>query len=53
MSSRKSVEPDPLSRRERQIMDVLYRAEEASAGDIHERLPDTPSYSAVRALLKK
>ncbi len=42
---------DPLSRRERQIMDVVYRLREASVGDVHERLPDAPSYSAVRALM--
>lgn len=40
-----------LSRRERQIMDELYRLGEASAHDIHRVLPDPPSYSAVRALL--
>lgn len=42
-----------LTRRERQIMDVLYAREEASALDIQEQIPDSPSYSAVRALLKK
>ena len=42
-----------LTRRERQIMDVLYAREEASASDIQEQIPDSPSYSAVRALLKK
>ncbi|HEX7038352.1 MAG TPA: BlaI/MecI/CopY family transcriptional regulator [Pseudomonadales bacterium] len=42
-----------LSRRERQIMDVLYAAGEASAADVRERLPHPPSYSAVRALLGK
>ena len=42
-----------LTRRERQIMDVLYAAEEASAADIQARSPDSPSYSAVRALLRK
>ncbi|NKC00498.1 MAG: BlaI/MecI/CopY family transcriptional regulator [Pseudomonadales bacterium] len=42
-----------LTRRERQIMDVLYANEEASALDIKEQIPDSPSYSAVRALLKK
>ena len=42
-----------LSRRERQIMDVLYESEEASAGDIHQKLPDSPSYSSVRALLMR
>lgn len=42
-----------LTRRERQIMDVLYAQEEASVNDIVDRIPDSPSYSAVRALLKK
>jgi BlaI family transcriptional regulator, penicillinase repressor len=42
-----------LTRRERQIMDVLYAQEEASAGDIQRQIPDSPSYSAVRALLRK
>ena len=42
-----------LTRRERQIMDVLYAREEAPAAEIHKALPDSPSYSAVRALLKK
>jgi BlaI family transcriptional regulator, penicillinase repressor len=41
-----------LSRRERQIMDVLYRAGRATAADIRAGLPDPPSYSAVRALLR-
>jgi predicted transcriptional regulator len=40
-----------LSRRERQIMDVVYAKGEASAADVHAGLPDPPSYSAVRALL--
>ena len=42
---------DPLSRRERQLMDVVYRLGRASVSDIHAVLPDAPSYSAVRALL--
>ncbi len=41
-----------LSRRERQIMDILYRRERASAAEIHAALPDRPSYSAVRAKLR-
>jgi len=40
-----------LSRRERQIMDIVYAKGEASAADVHDGLPDAPSYSAVRALL--
>lgn len=41
-----------LSRRERQIMDVIYRLGRATAAEIHEALPDRPSYSTVRALLR-
>lgn len=46
--------PDPrhLSRRERQIMDILYREGRAAAGEVLERLPDPPGYSAVRAMLR-
>jgi len=41
-----------LSRRERQIMDVIYRLGRATAADVHDALPDRPSYSTVRALLR-
>src|SRR5918996_476764 len=41
-----------LSRRERQIMDVIYRLNKATAAEIHERLPDQPTYSTVRAKLR-
>jgi len=41
-----------LSRRERQIMDVIYRLDRATAADVHDALPDRPSYSTVRALLR-
>jgi predicted transcriptional regulator len=44
--------PTHLSRRESQIMDIVYELGRASAADVHERLPDAPSYSAVRALLR-
>ena len=43
---------DPLSRRERQIMDVVYRTGRATAAEVQEALPDPPSYSAVRAMLR-
>jgi predicted transcriptional regulator len=46
------VKPELLSRRERQIMDVLYARGSASVAEIREALPDPPSYSAVRALLR-
>ena len=41
-----------LCRREREIMNVIYRAGRASAADVLEQLADPPSYSAVRALLR-
>ena len=41
-----------LSRRERQIMDIIYQRRRASAAEVAEELPDPPSYSAVRALLR-
>ncbi|SPE23847.1 putative transcriptional regulator [Acidobacteriia bacterium SbA2] len=41
-----------LSRRERQIMDVLYQRQRASAAEIRESLANPPSYSTVRALLR-
>ncbi len=42
-----------LTRRERQIMDILYAREEAGVQDILDGLPDEPNYSTVRALLRK
>lgn len=42
-----------LTRRERQIMDVLYEQGEASVGEVRRALPNAPSYSAVRALMRK
>ena len=42
-----------LTRRERQIMDVLYERGEASVGEVRRALPNAPSYSAVRALMRK
>jgi predicted transcriptional regulator len=41
-----------LSRRERQIMEVVYRDGRVTAGEVLERLPDAPGYSAVRAMLR-
>jgi predicted transcriptional regulator len=43
--------PRHLSKRERQIMDVLYRAGRATAADVRAQIADPPSYSAVRTLL--
>ncbi len=41
-----------LSRRERQIMEVVYELGRATAVEVRERMPDPPSYSAVRAMLR-
>ena len=41
-----------LSRRERQIVDILYAQGKATAADVQAALPDPPSYSAVRAMLR-
>jgi predicted transcriptional regulator len=43
---------EALSRRERQIMDVIYARGQATAAEVAAALPDPPSYSAVRALLR-
>lgn len=43
---------EQLSRRERQILDILYSRGRASAAEIQAALPDPPSYSAIRALLR-
>ena len=49
-----TITNDGLSRRERQIMDALHElGDTASAEEIRQKLPDPPSYSAVRAMLVK
>lgn len=48
-----AAKPDEgMSRRERQIMDVVYRLGEATVADVLRELADPPSYSAVRAFLR-
>jgi BlaI family penicillinase repressor len=42
---------DPLSRRERQIMDILHRVGRATVGEVRAELEDPPTYSTVRALM--
>ena len=44
--------PSTLSRRESQIMDALYALGRATAAQVRERMPEPPSYSSVRALLR-
>ncbi len=45
------LERNQLSRRERQIMEILYRLGRGTAKEVQDDLPDPPTYSAVRALL--
>ncbi|MCB1131096.1 MAG: BlaI/MecI/CopY family transcriptional regulator [Verrucomicrobiae bacterium] len=47
----KRFEEGRVSRRERQVMEILFRKGRATAEEVLEELPDPPSYSAVRALL--
>lgn len=51
LMKKKLGQPAELSRRERQIMDIVYSAEEASAADVLEAMADAPGYSTVRKLL--
>ncbi|MGI9519753.1 MAG: BlaI/MecI/CopY family transcriptional regulator [Pirellulaceae bacterium] len=41
-----------LGRRERQIMDAIHQLQEASVGEVRECLPDPPSYSSVRTMIR-
>src|ERR1700692_3964915 len=52
MTQKSKSEPIALSRRERQIMDILYQLERASVGQVLAKLADKPSYSTVRAQLR-
>jgi predicted transcriptional regulator len=48
----KAAVPPALTRREREIMDILYRLGRATAAEVLEQMAEPPSYSAVRALLR-
>lgn len=47
-----AADPAQLSRRERQIMEIIYENESATAAEVQKQIPDPPSYSAVRAMLR-
>jgi len=49
---KRKPKPNALTRRERQIMDVLYRLERASVGEVLSQLDGKPNYSTVRAQLR-
>ena len=48
----KKPSPATLTRREREIMDILYRRGRATAAEVMEDMAEPPTYSAVRALLR-
>jgi predicted transcriptional regulator len=48
----KKPKPNALTRRERQIMDVLYKLERATVAEVLRKLVDQPNYSTVRAQLR-
>ena len=50
-SKKKSGQPPAFSRRERQVMDVLYRLGEGAVADVEAQMPGAPSYDAVRLIL--
>jgi len=45
--------PEHLTRRERQVMDLLFEMGEATVNEVRDRLPDEPTYSAIRAVLAR
>ena len=49
---KKQPENPALSRRERQVMDILHKRGEATVAEIMGELPDPPTYSAVRSVLR-
>jgi BlaI family transcriptional regulator, penicillinase repressor len=51
--NRKKLDSPDLTRRERQIMDLIFKLGEATVGDVLERMPDPPSYSSVRTIIRK
>lgn len=48
----KKARPPSLSRRESQILDVVYRLRRATAAEVHRELPDAPTLTTVRGLLR-
>lgn len=50
--AKRDSNPDPLSRRERQVMNIIYARGQATAAEIHEALPDPPTFSATRAVIR-
>jgi BlaI family transcriptional regulator, penicillinase repressor len=49
---KRSITVPALSRRERQVMDIIFRRGEATVAEVMADLPDPPTYSAVRSILR-
>jgi len=49
---KRKPQPPALTRRERQIMDILYKLERATVGEVLAKLADKTNYSTVRAQLR-
>lgn len=49
----KKKNPQDLGRRERQILDSIYRLGEASVGEVLEHVPDPPAYDSVRTMIRQ
>jgi BlaI family penicillinase repressor len=47
-----NIKPNPFSRRERQILDILFARGQSTVQEVREALADAPTYSAVRGLLR-
>jgi len=52
MPKRTRPPTEDLSRRERQVMEILHRNGESTVADILQAMPDPPTYSAVRSILR-
>lgn len=50
--AKKKARASDLGRRERQILEVIYKLGEASVGDVLEQLPDPPAYDSVRTIIR-
>ncbi|MCZ6640596.1 MAG: BlaI/MecI/CopY family transcriptional regulator [Gammaproteobacteria bacterium] len=53
MTNKETKKESILSRRERQVMDIVYANGRVSVADVQAVLPDKPSYSATRMLMRR
>ena len=53
MGKKRKRDSQDLSRRERQIIEIIFQLGEATVGEVLEQLPDPPSYSSIRTIIRK